>query len=489
MDLHLADRRESGIIQSRVSRICNEQIIPALIKICDDLSPEQGRLLVDKLELDIGVITADNLEQELTERLYTKLKEEIKKLKLASMFDPDVSIPESVIQTGAEEDARSRVDLLIHFFRNGTVPWWNPYSNKDIDLWIKHQFEEDKQALISAIGAEIGTFAFRSRVVRYFSDHHFQYFFRHFKLDDLFQIYLALKNEIQQKNKTYSVTASWEQLRHPFLETLFEQLLKHNLDSKPKDKAAIQFMTSIQKKRALVNTIHSLERSHTLDPNIITRAIRSWPEARSIISTEEWDKLYNQTDSSRTKKRKNQTSGKPAVSDQADSNTDQETFILVHNAGMVLLWTNFNKLFTTLGYVNNKAFIDEHAIHRAIHLLHFISTGQQAGEEHEWALNKILCGLPPGSFVPYEIDLTDEETAEAEEMTKASIENWRALKSTSIKGFRDTFLLRDGILSQDVNGWRLQIERLSYDILLDKLPWPISVINLPWTNHLVHVQW
>lgn len=487
MDLHLTERRESDEIQDRVSRICKEQIIPALSKICDELSPEQGRLLVNKLELDIGIITAQNMEYELPERLYSKLKEEIKKLKLTPMFGSDASVPQSVLQIDDEEAVRGRLGLLIHFFHHGTVPWWNPYPNRDLNQWIRRQITEDKKAFFTAVGTEIGSPAFRRRVVRYFSDHQSKLFFRYYKLDDLFQLYMVIKDEFPRANKSAPEIASWEQLRHPFLDRLLEQLWNQRTRSVPENNATTQNYTSNQKMRALANTIHSLEQSHALDPSIITRVIRNMPTTRSIFSTVEWEKIYNQTGSPRPKNRQKQS--KMTTSGQTDSERGQETFIEIQNAGLVLLWTNFNKLFTTLGYVNNTEFISEHTTHRSIHLLYFISTGQVYGEEHDWALNKILCGLPPGSFIPYEIELTDKEKEEAEGMIKASIENWRALKSTSIKGFRDTFLLRDGILSKDINGWRLQIERLSYDILLDKLPWPISVINLPWNNHLVHVQW
>lgn len=489
MDLHLQEHRESGDIQRRVSRICNDQIIPALSKICDELSPEQGRLLVDNLVLDVGVITAHNLEQELPKRLYSQLKKEIKKLKLTAMFGPDVSFPQSVIQTDAEEAARGRVGLLIHFFRYGTVPWWNPYPNKDLRQWLRKQFTVDEHALIRAVGDEIDSSAFRSRVVRLFTDEHFQSFFRHYKLNDLFELYQAVKNEVLQANKRNSEVASWQQLRHPFFENLLDQLWTHNTRAEAENKTVPYIFTSTQKRRAMTYTIRTLGKSHAFDPNIIMQAIHTRSEVPPLFSPDEWEMVREQRDTHGSNFNRNNNKRLPSTPEQTDSNTDQETFIEIQNAGAVLLWTNFKTLFTALGYVKNKTFISEHTAHRAVHLLHFIVTGQELGKEHEWALNKILCGLPPGTFVPYEIKLTNEEKEEAEEMAKASIKNWRALKSTSLKGFRDTFLMRDGILSSDINGWRLQVEPFSYDILLDKLPWPISVINLPWNKHLIHVQW
>ena len=60
------------------------------------------------------------------------------------------------------------------------------------------------------------------------------------------------------------------------------------------------------------------------------------------------------------------------------------------------------------------------------------------------------------------------------------IEQWRILKKTSVDGFRESFLQREGRLSLQENGWSLKVARASYDVLLDQLPWGISVVLLPW---------
>ena len=70
------------------------------------------------------------------------------------------------------------------------------------------------------------------------------------------------------------------------------------------------------------------------------------------------------------------------------------------------------------------------------------------------------------------------------------IQHWTALRSTSPDALRGTFLARPGKLSRRPDGdWLLQVEPLSYDILLDQLPWGISMIQLPWMPQMLRVEW
>jgi len=489
LDLHVPDQKKAGDIQERVSNICSRQIIPALSKLCDELSHGHRRLIVDTLEIDIGIINDNDLMQELPQRLLVKFEEEIKKLKLRSNHRP-------TSPSDSDQKARSRVELLIHFFRHGTVPWWNPYSNRDIKQWVKDQFNEDRHIFITAVGAELSTPAFRSRLVRHFSDHQLHSFFGHYKLDDVFEFYLALKHEMHQEKNSHQKGARWQQVRNALMDILLEQLwvnTSYNLPEKRSREAETKIMSKAIKKRALARTLNQLKQSHLLDRRMVERAIQKLSKPDSLFSPEELKSVFQEISITPNEDGHLNYTRPPAASTHPKSrprpNQSQETFIEINNAGLILLWTNLSRLFGALGYLNNQAFSDNQATHRAVTLLHFISTGQNLGDEYDWTLNKLLCGLSPEHFVPDDIHLSERETDEAELMMKAAIRNWTALKGTSLKGFRDTFLKRDGIITSDLNGWRLQVNRLSYDILLDKLPWPISVINLPWNNHLIHVQW
>ncbi len=129
--------------------------------------------------------------------------------------------------------------------------------------------------------------------------------------------------------------------------------------------------------------------------------------------------------------------------------------------------------------------------YKAVHLLHFLATGQEHSEEPMLVLPKILCGLTLETPIPQDIDLSDEEKTEATRLLEAVIRNWSVLKNTSPDGLRSGFLSRSGLLSwsESRESWVLRVERLGQDLLLDKVPWSYSVIKLPWMGEMVQVEW
>ncbi|MGF1523001.1 MAG: contractile injection system tape measure protein [Leptolyngbyaceae cyanobacterium] len=55
-----------------------------------------------------------------------------------------------------------------------------------------------------------------------------------------------------------------------------------------------------------------------------------------------------------------------------------------------------------------------------------------------------------------------------------------SVENTSLEGFRKALLQRSDILKIDNDKWLLQVEKETYDVILDRLPWSLQVIKLPW---------
>ena len=162
----------------------------------------------------------------------------------------------------------------------------------------------------------------------------------------------------------------------------------------------------------------------------------------------------------------------------------------VENAGLVLVWPYLQIFFKELGLLDqNLAFKSENQQRKAIHLLQYLSYGEEAIEELEFLLNKLLCGMSFDGFVSSQLELTATEKEECDHLLSSLIQNWPVLKNTSAQGLRQTFLQRQGVLTKNHKGWLLQIERKAYDIVLDRLTWPIALIKLPWNDYLIHVKW
>ncbi|WP_267221320.1 contractile injection system tape measure protein [Dyella silvae] len=175
----------------------------------------------------------------------------------------------------------------------------------------------------------------------------------------------------------------------------------------------------------------------------------------------------------------------------ADDHPDNEA-IYIANAGLVLLANYTPRLFDMLGLLKGDAFLDERARHRAVHCLVYLSDGHTDTEEHEWVLNKLLCGVPVEEPVPPG-ELPDAIKPALDSLLQAVITHWHALGSTSPDGLRQTFLRRIGRLVEhdayEGEHWRLKVQPGPFDLLLDRLPWGYGTIKLPWMKGAIHVDW
>ena len=172
-----------------------------------------------------------------------------------------------------------------------------------------------------------------------------------------------------------------------------------------------------------------------------------------------------------------------------DTDSNPADGITVQNGGLVILWPYLGRLFTRLGLSDGKTFPGEEEQSRAIRLTEYLVTGMTEMEEHQLALNKLICGAPLDFQVPASIDLTPEEEEICGKMLMGVIRNWEKLKTTRPNTFRETFLKREARLYKIEDRWELVVSRKAYDMLLDSLPWNISMIQLSWMPERLVVHW
>lgn len=167
--------------------------------------------------------------------------------------------------------------------------------------------------------------------------------------------------------------------------------------------------------------------------------------------------------------------------------------VYVENAGLVLLAAYAQRLFGTLGLLDGNVFVDATAQQRAVHSLAYLVSGDCAGDETAWVLNKLLCGLAIADPVPTCADFDAGTRDLLDSLLRAVIEHWKTLGNTSIAGLRESFLQRTGRLSQrdgeHGRNWHLKVEPRAFDVLLDRLPWRYSTIKLPWMTEPLYVEW
>ncbi len=163
--------------------------------------------------------------------------------------------------------------------------------------------------------------------------------------------------------------------------------------------------------------------------------------------------------------------------------------IYIANAGQVLVAPYLTRLFRILNLMDQSVFRDRIAAERAVHLLQFMVNERVDAPEHQLVLNKILCGIDPGLPIKKEIQIYDHEIELVESLLQAVIKAWSGIGNTSISGLREIFFQRQGRLYLKGDAWQLQVEKKSFDMLLDKIPWNYSVIKLPWMERVIYVDW
>ncbi|WP_452223639.1 contractile injection system tape measure protein [Lacinutrix chionoecetis] len=163
----------------------------------------------------------------------------------------------------------------------------------------------------------------------------------------------------------------------------------------------------------------------------------------------------------------------------------------VPHAGIIITHPFLNNLFKTLDYLEaDKHFKNQEVQWRAVYLVYFLATGNNGNvAEVELAMPKVLCGMAINDPIPLDIVLNDRETDMANSLLMALIDHWKKLGQTSIENLQNTFLMRNGKLEIQENGYHIFVEKNGVDILIDFLPWSLNMIILPWQPAIIHTQW
>lgn len=172
--------------------------------------------------------------------------------------------------------------------------------------------------------------------------------------------------------------------------------------------------------------------------------------------------------------------------DLSFSDTDR---IYIQNSGLVILWPFIERFFERLGQMEANRFKDTAAAHRAVGLLQYIATGEESFPEYLLPLNKVLCGLELTEVFDFGLPITESEAEEGTNLLSAVIQHASVLRDMSVPSFRTGFLLREGVLSTRDGAWLLQVERKTYDIVMDLFPWSMQWLRLPWMEAPLRVEW
>lgn len=163
--------------------------------------------------------------------------------------------------------------------------------------------------------------------------------------------------------------------------------------------------------------------------------------------------------------------------------------IYINNAGLVILNAYLSFFFQQCDLLDEENLLNGYKAKRAALLLQYVYQPDGLIEEENLVLNKLLCGLPLELALPTGFDANDTEKEITSQMLNAIITHWELIKNSSHEGFRESWLQREGKLTQKANSWELEVEQRSFDVLLDYVPFTISPVHFSWMKAPIKVLW
>ncbi len=549
IELILEDGKEAGAFQDRIGDLYRAVLLPGMDEIFTRFSGEET-LRIGRLEIDIGTVSPESLEEEFTEKVLRALRDEMAGIRARSaegVAGPDFPAGEEMKAAwsgGNREDSRTvsaktaDLELLVHYLRTGTLPWW---ASVESPAGMEEKFLSllEDRTTAETVRHELEKRYVRRRIIHQFS------------AGLVLKLLEAIGTENPDRIRERADGLVELHEKHPFtpLTTAVFRLILW--DTVLEDAAAGG--TGILDTDRLLKAL-SGDTGTPLDAvaGAMVRAFREWspagtgpggalsavvsalakylppragtggshgpppPEGRrerpKAIPGESRPLVIPEGESPGEGKggpglrapyegvrRSTSVPGpvetRRSVPPRRDRGSgrevagEREVETTVWNAGLVLLWPYLGSFFENLGLTEEGVFRDEGAAHRGVHLLEYLATGGEGSPEYLLPLNKLLCGRDTSEPVSRDFAMTEREREEAESLLSSVISHWSVLKNTSIEGLRRSFLQREGILGEREKGWELKVERKPYDVLLDHLPWSISVIRLSWMKTVIYVTW
>lgn len=508
---------EGFALQNRLSDLCSTWLLPAIEGVLDRCAPPGGRLCIDRLELDAGTLTLDNIEHKFTKAVAQALEKA-----LQDEMPPGEAFasPDRTGNANArfKNDGQVASEAFQYFLETGRLPWsFKLPSGVSFEQFLSDTWKPGTGGHAGPVSGGFSlqlsrTFASpqaRKRLVMQFSGP-----FLHVLLQQLsLQTHASVARISEAIHAASSVSRPDAEMLSSFEKHLWDAAFGQATRVIAAGDAGLAAIALAAKPDAVPFVLSALK--EVLRPAVLPEFVRQFAEhsgssfpALAPLLEQHLKSLSDPlspdiqallkadaTPSRPAKRRLNQKMdaketerGPGSKADKAANMTEvPEEGIYVDNAGLVILHPFLQMFFENLDIARAGALVQPD---HALQLLHFLCTGQTPAPEYELVLPKLLCNIPLEDPVASDIVLTDNDKDEANSLLESAIRWWEALRSTSPDGLRGTFLCRPGKLSVRGDGdWLLQVERQSYDILLDHLPWGISAVKLPWMERMLWVEW
>ncbi|WP_299189529.1 contractile injection system tape measure protein [uncultured Aquimarina sp.] len=528
-EVNTPDTKTAYYLKDNLDVFFKQSLLPTIQTYFDSITSINNTIIrLDKLELNIN---SNDVKDEL--QLQMAIIKELQK-KLIHKKDSEFSK-----EKGAEfltiDKGKSNTETFLHFLKTGQTPWWDLEIDIKQDAFLSHIiyskdfrvklceilvnnqvrkrliYQFSNEELLKILGKDNPQVEFpkklKKRVIRerywetimkYLTDKNLKSL-----QEDLISVFIKLNKKKINKTLTNEIEDVFE------LKTILNKISSDKTKQEQWLKLKISLIDSLKKmvfkdslvtlEDGLYNGIRNDARSN-IDTGMLQEIIeesvkRTHQTLKELFHTfkEEIVPFTSTVISNKLKELKfNPVKDSKGIINQAFPKEflEQDSSIYVHNAGLVLLHPYLERLFMELNLLNEERKVKPEKADLAIHLLHFIATKREKQLENNLVFEKFLCGYPMDKPIRKNIRLPQKYKVEAERMLQAVLNNWQALKNTSVDGIRENFIKRSGkLMLDDQSKYRMIVERKTQDILLEKLPWNLNLIKIPWIDKLLFVEW
>ncbi len=500
-------------LQNKVSRIYQNQVIGIIDTLLSEYSNPDIIYRIETLEINLGSIDVNNLEQDFLATITTELKQKLVENKNIEIpdeipqaeslnsesgksqkkdFPPqNLSYPQKR-ESSISHPTSTKVEILSYFIQEGRLPWYSEnFSKSDLENLFEEIIVDFPEIIKPILLASFQNERQLKRIIYQFSDsillqiinqsftgfsvaitEYNSYITEIFKRVDIFQN--IPENQLRLESWQGIILSLCNEENNQVTKEEFIQ--KHLLHITARFN--LKYLDLIEQIEQTAVDFQKYNKSFKIPVSKISDPINT-PTSINNFSRQDINKIENPLF--------------PAVSNSvnisAHSKFTHSDEIYISNAGLILIWPFLTSFFNNLGFVEQNSFVDQKSGDRAAVLLQYIVERSTEISEHELPLNKLLCGRDLSEPIDTNQKFTEQEQTESEDLLSAVIHNWSILKNTTSDGLRTAFLQREGILKIHNGSWMLQVKRETYDILLDRIPWTIRIIKLPWMDDILSVEW
>jgi hypothetical protein len=512
--------------ESRAPDLIRRTLTPCLEECFDQTASGNANVVIDRLEIDLGILHAQTSRQEIMDRIT-----QVMMRANGTSCSVEPAHPHTPELQHRELSGHELIfECFVHFLRHGLLPWW---AETDVCLesdWIERATRQDADVIAQMLSQRKHA---RSRLVQQFSVELVAKVLQLFAPEQAAGVLAGWKwlesgapvrgarfAELRSAYWTYWIGClAGGEIEDAGLVDAFKQWLQDTPEAKSRlyellnDKRAVDAdqdwrapeATQNLLKAAVDVVLEARSEKRTLQKSDRTPAEKQGPEGHPAQDgLDSLEPLPNRAERSDHVRSDLPTEARhPGFDDPASERRDREAkekevsavngenaSLYVEDAGLVLLHPFLPELFRTVRLWDDKEWSSPRTRHYAVHLVSWLAHGEISFPEYRLIMPKLLCGMQWEEALDMTVTLEPDHLHSGAELLESVIAHWRVLGRTSIEGLREGFIARAGKLATREDGWFVTVEKKAQDILLGKLPWGISVIQLPWLEKkCIRVDW